>query len=301
MIIKIGTRKSKLALIQTDLVICEITTHFPHITCEIIPITTTGDVITDRALYDIGGKALFLKEIEQQLVEQKIDIAVHSLKDVPGEIPEGLIIAAVLEREDARDVFVSYKYKSILELPKNAIVGSTSVRRKLYLQKIRPDLQVVVFRGNIDTRIKKLAQGEVDATILAAAGLNRIKAFNNEYCHLIESELMLPAVGQGVIGIEIREGDLLAQNICDAINHKPTWQLIQVEREFLKRLNADCKTPVAAYAYLQGDNIKTDFMLADTAGLNMDFYSEVCNVDDAATCGRKVADLMLAKQAGYHK
>jgi hydroxymethylbilane synthase len=301
MIIKIGTRKSKLALIQTDLVIREIATHFPHINCEIIPITTTGDVITDRALYDIGGKALFLKEIEQQLIEQKIDIAVHSLKDVPGEMPEGLVIAAVLEREDARDVFVSFKHKSILELPKNAIVGSTSVRRKLYLQKIRPDLQVVVFRGNIDTRLKKLAAGAVDASILAAAGLNRIKAFNSEYCHLIEPELMLPAVGQGVIGIEIRKGDAPMQNICDAINHKPTWQLIQIEREFLKYLEADCKTPVAAYAYLQGDDIKTDFMLADNEGLNMDFHSELCSVDDAAKRGRKVAELMLARQAQYHK
>ena len=152
----------------------------------------------------------------------------------------------------------------------------------------------------IDSRIKKLAQNEVDATILAAAGLNRIKAFNNEYCHIIEPELMLPAVGQGVIGIEIRDGDSLAQDICDAINHKPTWQLIQVEREFLKYLNADCKTPVAAYATWQGDDIKTDFMMADNYGQNMDLYSEICSVENAAVCGRKVAELMLAKQVKHH-
>lgn len=301
MTIKIGTRKSKLALTQANLVAQQINSYFPHTECEIVPITTTGDVITDRALYDIGGKALFLKEIEQQLIENKIDIAVHSLKDVPGEIPEGLVIAAVLEREDARDVFVSIKYKSILDLPLRATIGSSSVRRKIFLQTIRPDLQVVIFRGNIDTRLKKLENGDVDGTILAAAGLNRIKAFNNEYCHLIEPSLMLPAVGQGVIAVEIREGDASMQNICDHINHKPTWQTAKVERAFLTRLHADCRTPVAAYAIWEGELIKTDFMLSDISGYNIDFHSEVCAINDASACGTRVAELMLAKQLKLSK
>ena len=301
MIIRVGTRKSRLALIQTDLVIKEIKHHFSDVSCEVIPITTTGDVITDRALYDIGGKALFLKEIEQQLLDHKIDIAVHSLKDVPGVMPNSLVIAAVLDREDSRDVFISYRYKSIAELPLRAIIGSSSVRRKLYLQKIRPDLQVVVFRGNIDTRLKKLKSGDVDATILAAAGLKRAQLLDEEYCHHIPHAQMLPAVGQGVIAIEIRENDIQMQRICEKINHEPTWHLMQIEREFLKHLKADCKTPVAAHAIWEGNLIKTDFMLADIDMTNMEFYNTVCNLEEAASCGKKAAEHMLATLAKHSR
>ena len=174
MILRIGTRKSKLALAQTQLVIAAIQKNFPHLECVIIPIITTGDRITDRNLYDIGGKALFLKELEQALLDKQIDIAVHSLKDMPGNLPPLLEIAAVLEREDPRDVFISYNYTSLMELPSKAIVGSSSVRRKLLMNKMRADLEFVMFRGNVDSRLNKVKNSEVTASILAAAGLRRL-------------------------------------------------------------------------------------------------------------------------------
>ncbi|CAN7943509.1 unnamed protein product, partial [Ixodes pacificus] len=246
--IRIGTRKSPLALIQTNLVIQQIKQFFPDINCEIVPIITSGDLIQNKPLYDIGGKALFLKEIEQALLDKKIDLAVHSLKDVPGRIPEELVIAAVLERKDPRDVFVCLNYKSIEELPQNAVIGSSAVRRKAFIQKIRPDLKATVFRGNVDSRIKKLMTGEVDATILAYAGLKRLGAFNPEYCHLIEYSQMLPCIGQGVIAVEIRQDDNAMLEICNQINHIPTFELIKPERAFLEYLDANCRTPIAAYS-----------------------------------------------------
>ncbi|ABV84924.1 hydroxymethylbilane synthase [Rickettsia massiliae] len=252
--IRIGTRKSPLALIHTNLVIQQIKQFFPDINCKIVPIITSGDLIQNKPLYDIGGKALFLKEIEQALLDKKIDLAVHSLKDVPGRIPEPLVIAAVLEREDPRDVFVCLKYKSIEELPQNAVIGSSAVRRKAFIQKIRPDLKVTVFRGNVDSRIKKLMTGEVDATILAYTGLKRLEAFNPEYCHLIEYSQMLPCIGQGVIAVEIRKDDNAMLKICNQINHLPTFELIKPERAFLEYLDANCRTPIAAYSqYLDAD------------------------------------------------
>ncbi|MFP3035387.1 MAG: hydroxymethylbilane synthase, partial [Candidatus Tisiphia sp.] len=206
-VIKIGTRRSPLALIQTNLVVDQIKIHYPNINCEIVPIITSGDLIKDKNLYDIGGKALFLKEIENALINSEIDLAVHSLKDVPCKLPSELMICAVLEREDARDVFVCLDYKSIEELPFASKVGTSSVRRKVLIQRKRPDLKIVTFRGNVDSRIKKLMQGDVDATILAYSGLKRLGLFDTQYCHLIEAKEMLPSVGQGVIAIEIRKND----------------------------------------------------------------------------------------------
>lgn len=291
--IKIGSRKSPLALIQTNLVIRQIKQYFPLINCEIVPITTSGDLIQNKPLYDIGGKALFLKEIEQALLDKKIDLAVHSLKDVPGKIPEDLVISAVLEREDPRDVFVCLKHKSIEELPQNAVIGSSAVRRKAFIQKIRSDLQIVVFRGNVDSRIKKLMNKEVDATILAYAGLKRLNAFNPEYCHLIEYKQMLPCIGQGVVAIEVRKNDHAMLEICSQINHIPTFELIKPERAFLEYLDANCCTPIAAYSrYLDEDNIKTDFMLGNLDGKTT-FHTEITNIKISKEAGIKAAKMML--------
>jgi len=296
MSIKIGTRKSPLALIQTNMVIHQIKQYFPAINCEIVPITTSGDLIQNKPLYDIGGKALFLKEIEQALLDKKIDIAVHSLKDVPGRIPKDLIIAAVLEREDARDVFVCLKYRSIEELPQNAVIGSSAVRRKLFIQKIRPDLKVVVFRGNVDTRIKKLINNEVDATILAYAGLKRLNAFNPQYCHVIELEQMLPCIGQGVVAIEIRKDDHNMLEICKQINHLPTFELIRPERAFLEYLDANCRTPIAAYSqYLDNSKIKTDFMLGNLDSSKITFHTEITDIKASKEAGIKAAKIMSAQ------
>lgn len=294
-LIKIGTRKSPLALIQTNLVVEQIKLNFPAIDCEIVPIVTSGDLIQDKALYDIGGKALFLKEIEQALLDKKIDLAVHSLKDVPGRIPQGLVIAAVLEREDPRDAFICMRYKSIEELPQHATVGTSSPRRKAFLQKIRPDLQIVTFRGNIDSRIKKLMNKEVDATILAYAGLARLACFNPEYCNLIDIRQMLPAIGQGVIAVETREENHKMLEICTKINHLPTLELIKSERAFLEYLDANCRMPVAAYSsYTEEKEIKTDYMLGSLDGSKMVFHTEFATIKNSRQSGIKAAKIMLS-------
>lgn len=296
--LRVGTRKSKLALIQADFVVNEIKKHYPNADCQIVAIVTSGDLITDKNLYDIGGKALFLKEIEQALLEDKIDIAVHSLKDVPGRLPEGLMISAVLEREDARDVLVSTKFRSIKDLPVNAKVGCSSVRRQIFLKQQRPDLEIIMFRGNVDSRVKKLLQGLADATILAAAGLNRLSLFDDIYCHIIPINEMLPAVGQGVIALEIKTNNIKMQELCQKINHKPTWYVIEAERSFLEYLDADCKTPMAAYSRfldVTGNNIVVDFMLSDFVGKQVLFHTETGSVQEARQLGLKAAKALARR------
>lgn len=292
-VIKIGTRRSPLALIQTNLVVDQIKIHYPNINCEIVPIITSGDLIKDKNLYDIGGKALFLKEIENALINGEIDLAVHSLKDVPCKLPLELMICAVLESEDARDVFVCLDYKSIEELPFASKVGTSSVRRKVLIQRKRPDLKIVTFRGNVDSRIKKLMQGDVDATILAYSGLKRLGLFDTQYCHLIETKEMLPSVGQGVIAIEIRKNDNKMQEICNKINHCETWELMQAGRAFLEYLDANCKTPVAAYSMYIGNDIHTEFMLSDFDGSKIVFHSDISKPKDCKNSGIQAAKTLI--------
>ncbi|WP_375359059.1 hydroxymethylbilane synthase [Candidatus Tisiphia endosymbiont of Neophilaenus lineatus] len=294
-VIKIGTRRSPLALIQTNLVVDQIKIHYPNIIYEIVPIITSGDLIKDKNLYDIGGKALFLKEIENALINGEIDLAVHSLKDIPCKLPSELMICAVLEREDARDVFVCLDYKSIEELPFASKVGTSSVRRKILIQRKRLDLKIVTFRGNVDSRIKKLMQGDVDATILAYSGLKRLGLFNTQYCHLIETKEMLPSVGQGVIAVEIRKNDNKMQEICNKINHLETWELMQAGRAFVEYLDANCKTPIAAYSTYIGNDIHTEFMLSDFDGSKIVFHSDISKPKDCKNSGIQAAKtLMLA-------
>lgn len=293
--LRIGTRQSALALRQTQIVIDQFKLYYPNINYQIIPIITTGDLIKDRNLYDIGGKALFLKEIERALLEKQIDIAVHSLKDVPGRMTIGLKIAALLEREDVRDVLICQKYKSIAELPYSSVVGTSSVRRKVLLQQQRPDLNIVTFRGNIDSRIAKLLQGEVEATILAICGLKRLDLFNTQYCHIIKILEMLPAIGQGVIAVEIREDDKILEEICSTINHQLTWNLVQGERAFLEYLDASCRTPIGAYSQYIGENhenIQTDFMLADFEGNIIATHREIGKTEEGREIGIKAAKRM---------
>lgn len=287
----LGTRNSPLALAQTNLVINEIKRYNNNIECEIVEIVTSGDLITDRNLYDLGGKALFLKELEIALMDGLIDIAIHSLKDVPGRLPPGLVIASVLERDDVRDALISLKYSSIANLPLNAKIGCSSVRRQVFLKQKRPDLEITMFRGNVNSRLKKLMENQVDGTILAVAGLKRLGLFNPDYCHIIQPEDMLPAVGQGVIALEARDDNIKALEICANINHLPTWDLIQAERAFLEYLDADCKTPLAAYSkYVQNcsdaadKQMVVDFMIADKNG-KIYFHHEAGPVKDARQLG----------------
>lgn len=277
MLIKIATRKSPLALIQTDLFVIKLKEYFPHITCEIVPVVTTGDKITDKNLYDIGGKALFLKELEEKLIAGEVDLAVHSLKDVPGILAEGLEIAAVLEREDPRDCFVSYKYKSLQELPKGAVVGSSSVRRKVILQKIRPDLKIVQLRGNVQTRIDKLSGDEApDAIVLACAGLKRLGLLDEKYCFPLSVNEMIPSAGQGIIAIQKRVNDQKMAEICNMINHMPTWYVSQAEREFLAYFDASCRTPISAYAdYIDEVTIRARYMYGNFEGSFLEFHTEI--------------------------
>ncbi|GGE49924.1 hydroxymethylbilane synthase [Actibacterium pelagium] len=254
--LKIGTRGSPLALAQayeTRRRLME--AHgLPEEAFEIVVITTTGDRVLDRALKEIGNKGLFTKEIEEAMLDKRIDIAVHSSKDLPNEQPEGLIVDTFLPREDVRDAFVSFKYSSISELPEGATVGSSSLRRRAQLANVRPDLKLVEFRGNVQTRLKKLQDGVAEATFLAMAGLNRLNAQDVPRT-AIEVEEMLPAVAQGAIGIEHRIADDRVATLLRAIHHTQTGQRLDAERAFLAGLDGSCETPIGGLAELDGDTV----------------------------------------------
>ena len=221
---------------------------------EIVVIATTGDRVRDRPLSEIGGKGLFTKEIEEALFARDIDLAVHSMKDMPARIPDGLIIAAMLPREDARDAFLSPVAASIDGLTQGATVGSSSVRREAQLKRARPDLKIIAFRGNVETRLRKLDEGVAQATLLACAGLNRL-GLADKITSAIAIDVMLPAVAQGAIGIEIRDGDDAVRHLLAALDHAETSVAVSCERAFLAALNGSCRTPLAGYATLDKGRI----------------------------------------------
>lgn len=252
-IFRIGTRGSRLALVQAREVRDRlIAAHGLEPKSVVIStILTSGDRIRDRPLAEIGGKGLFIKEIEEALLSRKIDVAVHSMKDMPAVLPPGLAIACLLKREDPRDAFISREADSIAMLREGAVVGSSSVRRAAQLKAMRPDLEIVPFRGNVDTRLSKLAHGEVDATILACAGLRRL-GLTHEITAPIPPDVMLPAVAQGAIGIEIRSGDSHMRDLLAPLNDAATERQIAAERAFLVALDGSCRTPLAGHAVLKG-------------------------------------------------
>jgi hydroxymethylbilane synthase len=254
--IRIGTRGSPLALAQANETMNRlIAAHgLEADELEIVVITTTGDRIRDRPLNEIGGKGLFTKEIEEALFDGSIDLAVHSMKDMPALVPDGLAFAATLPREDARDAFISLSEKSLRDLPRHALLGSSSVRRSAQALRVRPDLKPVQFRGNVDTRLRKLSEGVADATFLAVAGLNRL-GLANKITAIMPIEEMLPAVAQGAIGIEINQRNARAERLVTAINHMPTWTTVACERAFLAALDGSCRTPIAGHATLQNGAI----------------------------------------------
>ena len=247
--IRIGTRGSPLALAQAHEVRDRLArAHtLPPDQIHIHVIKTSGDQILDRPLADIGGKGLFTKEIEDALLSNEIDLAVHSMKDMQTELPDGLMIGAVLEREDVRDAFISLKFANLDELPRGAVVGTSSLRRQAQLLYLRPDLSVVGFRGNVQTRLRKLQEGVADATFLAVAGLKRL-ALHDRITSAIDTAQMLPAVAQGAIAIEIRARDAATASIVAPLNDKPTAIAVSAERAFLARLEGSCRTPIAGYA-----------------------------------------------------
>ena len=255
--IKIGTRGSPLALAQArETRERLIAAHgLDPADIEIVAITTTGDRIKDRPLNEIGGKGLFTKEIEDALLAGEIQFAVHSMKDLPANLPDGLVIAAVLPREDPRDAFISPLAKSIAELKIGATIGSSSVRRTAQVLRLRPDLKTVQFRGNVETRLRKLSEGVADATFLACAGLSRL-GLADKITAVVPVDVMLPAIAQGAIGIEIRENDEATRSLLTAINHRESELAVACERTFLKALDGSCRSPLAGLATLQGNILR---------------------------------------------
>ncbi|HLV65218.1 MAG TPA: hydroxymethylbilane synthase [Polyangiaceae bacterium] len=266
--VRVATRKSALALAQTRAFMAELVKVHPGLRVEEVPLTTTGDRIQDRALAAIGGKGLFVKEIEEALLEGRADLAVHSLKDVPPELPPGLLIGCFPLREDARDALVSGDGRGLAELPTGARVGTSSLRRKVQLEAVRPDLEVVALRGNVDTRLAKCASGEVSAIVLARAGLTRLGLLAR-VTETLAPDVMIPAVAQGALGIEHRAGDERIAALLAPLSHEETKISVTSERGVLREVQGSCQVPVAAYARRDGSEMVLSGLLAEADGSNV--------------------------------
>jgi hydroxymethylbilane synthase len=265
MVLKIGTRGSKLALAQSQWVKEKIEARHPHIQVELVRIKTTGDKILDSPLSKIGGKGLFVKEIEEALMRKQIDVAVHSMKDVPAELPEALTLSTFPEREDPRDALISVGDQTLDQLPQGSKVGTSSLRRAAQLLHIRRDLDLAPLRGNVDTRLRKLESGDLHAIILATAGLRRL-GFENRITQIISSEEILPAIGQGALGLEVRRDDEQTINLLYFLNHDPTKVTVRAERAFLKELQGGCQVPIAGFGRLNGETVRLEGMVAELDG-----------------------------------
>jgi hydroxymethylbilane synthase len=265
MILRIGTRGSKLALVQSEWVKKEVQTRHPEVRVELVKIKTKGDKILDSPLSKIGGKGLFVKEIEDALLKNDVDLAVHSLKDVPAELQEGLKISVYPKREDPRDAFVSRHFKAVKDLPQRASVGTSSLRRSAQLLHMRPDLHIVPLRGNVDTRLRKLDSGDLQAIVLATAGLKRL-GLSDRITTSLSPEAVLPAIGQGVLGLELRADDEKTRNLISFLNDLETELAARAERAFLKELEGGCQVPLAGYARVERDLMVMDGMVAELDG-----------------------------------
>jgi len=292
--LKIGTRGSPLALAQAHETRVRLSQAFDlEESCfEIIVIKTTGDRVLDRPLKEIGGKGLFTREIEEDLLSGRIDIAVHSMKDMPTEQPAGLILDTYLPREDVRDAFVSLTKNSMDALEAGQKLGSSSLRRKAQLLLARPDLEVVEFRGNVQTRLKKLEDGVADATFLAAAGLNRL-GLSHIAKSFLDPDVMLPAVAQGAIGIERRSDDTRVAEILSAIHDTPTGHRLAAERAFLRGLDGSCETPIAGLAELNGTTLRLRGEVLRPDGSEAINEDQSCPIEDAEKLGTEMATKIL--------
>jgi len=263
--IVIGSRGSKLAMWQANWVKDKLQTLYPELKVEIEKIKTTGDKILDAPLAKIGGKGLFVKEIEEALLSKRVDLAVHSMKDVPTEIPEGLQISAICEREDPRDAFISKDGVLLNELPQEAVLGTSSLRRTVQLKALRNDLVIKPLRGNVDTRIRKLKDGEFQAIVLAMAGVKRM-GVENLVTQAFSEDLMIPAIGQGAIGIETRVDDDFVNELIKPLNHEETAICILAERAFLSVMGGGCQVPLACHARIVNNSLKIVGMIGDPEG-----------------------------------
>ena len=296
--LRIGTRGSPLALAQAYETRERLSIAFGLSldSFEIVVIKTTGDIVLNRPLKEIGGKGLFTKEIEEALLQESIDIAVHSMKDMPVQQPDGLILDTFLPREDVRDAFVSRIHKSLADIPQGATVGTSSLRRKAQLMSKRPDLKIVEFRGNVQTRLKKLDDGVAECTFLAVAGLNRLK-MEDIITAPISTDEMLPAVAQGAIGIERREKDVKVATMLEAIHNSTTGLLLSAERAFLEALDGSCETPIAGLAEFKNENLRFRGEILKTDGSEVYSDEQVVSKEDATLVGIEMAHKLLS-QAG---
>jgi len=297
-ILRIGTRGSPLALVQARTVRARLSAALgaPEDQIELVVIKTSGDTIQDRPLAEVGGKGLFTKEIEEAMLDGRIDLAVHSAKDMPTFSQPGLMLVASLEREDPRDVFISHKGKSFADLPQGATLGTASLRRQAIAKRLRPDIKVASLRGNVETRLRKLKEGEVDATILALAGLNRL-GLTQHVTKIMSAEEFLPAVAQGAIGIEARANDTRTRDILARINHADTLTAISCERAFLAELDGSCKTPIAGHAEIAGEALQFRGLIARPDGKAAHDIAGTGSRKDAVNIG-KDAGRELKHRAG---
>ena len=300
-LLRIGTRGSPLALVQARTVRARLAAALgaDEEAIELVIIRTSGDAIQDRPLAEVGGKGLFTKEIEEALLDKRIDLAVHSSKDMPTFSQPGLMLAACLEREDPRDVFISRKAASLAELPRGATLGTASLRRQAIAKRARPDLRVTPLRGNVETRLRKLDDGEVDATILALAGMKRLGLVEHA-TKIMSADEFLPAVGQGAIGIEARVDDTRTRDLLARIDHADTSTALACERAFLAVLDGSCKTPIGGHATVQGDSVQFRGLIARPDGAAAHDIAGAGHRKDAVNIGAEAGrDLKARAGPGF--
>ncbi len=290
----IGTRGSRLALWQAEYIAEQLRRQHPAVTVTLKQIVTTGDKILDVPLAKIGGKGLFTKELELAMLNGDIDLAVHSLKDMPTELPDGLVLAAITKRADPFDALVSIAYGSIDELPPGAILGTSSLRRKAQLLHYRPDLVIRDLRGNLDSRLRKLSEGQFDAIILAAAGLSRL-GWSEKIRQVLPPSICLPAVGQGALAIEARYNDQSVLDLLEFLNDEPTRLAAMAERSFLETVEGGCQIPVGVFGQLAGNEMRLEAIIASLDGKTL--LREHCQrpAEQAALMGRELAEKLLAR------
>ena len=295
-IIRIATRQSPLALWQAEHVAALLVQAYPDVTTELVKMVTRGDKILDAPLAKVGGKGLFVKELEQGMLEGTADIAVHSMKDVPIEFPDGLHLAAILEREDPTDAFVSNKYASLSELPANARIGTSSLRRECQLKERFPNSEVIPLRGNVNTRLAKLDAGDYDAIILASAGLKRL-GMADRITESLDTGISLPAVGQGAIGIECRVDDDEINQILLALHDAQTGLCVAAERAMNTRLNGGCQVPIAGFAQIQGEKVFMRGLVGNPDGSVLYRAERTVGLEESEAMGRIIAEDLLAQGA----
>ena len=294
--LKIATRQSPLALWQANYVKDRLQQLYPDLTIELVPMVTKGDVILDSPLAKIGGKGLFVKELENALLNKEADIAVHSMKDVPMQFPEGLGLAVICQREDPRDAFVSHSYRTFAELPQGAVVGTSSLRRQCQLKALRPDLDIRSLRGNVGTRLSKLDNGDYDAIILASAGLIRL-GLADRIASFIDVEQSLPAAGQGAVGIECRTDDMQVRALLAPLADAETTYCVRAERAMNNHLQGGCQVPIGGYAVLQQGQLYLRALVGDIDGSRIIRAEGKSAVENAEVLGVQIAEQLLAQGA----